>query len=153
MLIRLHLSQIQIEIGVLRLHLQLVVQLFEHFLVVWLDLGADVGLYIYDVRLLASNESMLMMQLIVDCCGPLVILDQEMVGLANVRLEAARLRDRAGIRIHGVGARRLAFLSLLSVDRRALAHHLPMRHLRLLLLQGCLLAVLQLLPMQRVRQA
>ena len=86
---------------------------------------------------------------------PLIVLNQQVMRLSIVRLEAARLRYRAGICMDGSGFALEARPSSLLQDLvRALAHRLMVVHLRLLvLLHGGLLTVLELLAVQRMDEA
>ena len=153
--IRIDLCQVNVEVGALGLWLQLIVQLFKHFLVVRLRLRLhyllESNLLICILLITLSDLLLLLLFNLIKSSRLLIILNQQVVRLAHIRMVTALLRYCASV---AIGNRlRYYLLLLVKIDCRALTHLLlvvalrwwqvtvgvPGRHL---------LAVLQLLSVQ-----
>ena len=79
------------------MYLQVIAKLLEHLLVVWLRLGY---MSLLDMlRWLCLVHGMWL----IHCKGALIILNQKVMWLSHIRLEAALLRNRALIWIDCIG--------------------------------------------------
>lgn len=152
----LHLSQVDVEVGMVGLELELTMKLFEHLLVVGLSLsavalgGSGLGCALSKRRMGRGLHVLLKLWMKVDRRRPFIILNQQMMWLPIIRLVAARLRNRAGIGVDGTLVP-LPLLASLYVAR-VLAHDGPSALGLLIMLLRSLLAavVLKLLAMHRV---
>ena len=154
--IRIDLCQVKVEVGALGLGLQLIVQLFKHFLVVRLRLRLhyllESNLLICILLITLSDLLLLLLFNLIKSSRLLIILNQQVVRLAHIRMVTALLRYCASVAV-GQRLLRRCLLLLIKIDGRALAHLLlvvALRWWQMTVGVPCrhLLAVLQLLSVQ-----